>query len=390
MKRVEDVAVEHLIVDSGAFIKHAQLQDLGAHIYTSSRVISELKCSKSKQHLESLPYEIILKEPMPESVKIVSEYAKKTGDYPSLSVVDLIVLALVYEMFMENGGTISTATTSGSKTQSDERKENEADNENLIKDETAIAGFYIPKKPENTENEEETTEADKSSADFRTGKEDMAETTESDNETEESDNEDESGWLDLSNIDSALKSVGAVAVPAGKLKVGCITTDFAMQNVMLSMGLPLLSLDGYRIRKLKTYILRCRACYATTSVMEKRFCPRCGNDSLHRAPVTVNPDGTMEIHLNYQRLRSTRGLKFSLPAPKGGKHAIQPRLFEDQPMPQNRLARCHQDPLDDSPFVMHDITSRSAALGLRSMMNRTSRPNPNVGIRGKKRGGKRR
>lgn len=60
--------------------------------------------------------------------------------------------------------------------------------------------------------------------------------------------------------------------------------------------------------------------------------------------------------------------------PKGGKHANNPILCADQPMPEqrpSRLARIKNNPLDDdyiagySPFVMRDINSKSAMLGIR-------------------------
>ena len=43
--------------------------------------------------------------------------------------------------------------------------------------------------------------------------------------------------------------------------VGCMTTDFAMQNVLLQMGLNLVNVEGKRIEKLKTWVLRCHACF---------------------------------------------------------------------------------------------------------------------------------
>lgn len=67
--------------------------------------------------------------------------------------------------------------------------------------------------------------------------------------------------------------------------------------------------------------------------------------------------------------------QFSLPTPKGGKHANNPILCEDQPIPDqrpSRLARIKNNPLDDdyiagySPFVMRDINSKSAMLGIKS------------------------
>lgn len=43
--------------------------------------------------------------------------------------------------------------------------------------------------------------------------------------------------------------------------VGCMTADFAMQNVLLQMGLNLVGLEGRRIEKVKTWVLRCHACF---------------------------------------------------------------------------------------------------------------------------------
>lgn len=43
--------------------------------------------------------------------------------------------------------------------------------------------------------------------------------------------------------------------------VGCMTADFAMQNVLLQMGLSLISTDGKRIQKVKSWVLRCHACF---------------------------------------------------------------------------------------------------------------------------------
>ena len=42
---------------------------------------------------------------------------------------------------------------------------------------------------------------------------------------------------------------------------GCMTADFAMQNVLLQMGLNLVGLEGKRIEKVKNWVLRCHACF---------------------------------------------------------------------------------------------------------------------------------
>ena len=49
------------------------------------------------------------------------------------------------------------------------------------------------------------------------------------------------------------------------INVGCMTADFAMQNVLLQMGLNLVDVEGKRIKKLKTWVLRCHACFKYVS-----------------------------------------------------------------------------------------------------------------------------
>lgn len=56
---------------------------------------------------------------------------------------------------------------------------------------------------------------------------------------------------------------------------------------------------------------------------------RCGNPTLKRVTVTLNEDGSQQIHINSKRQLTSRGKKFSLPAPKGGKHFVRPVLTAD-------------------------------------------------------------
>lgn len=42
---------------------------------------------------------------------------------------------------------------------------------------------------------------------------------------------------------------------------GCMTADFAMQNVLLQMGLNLVGMEGQRIERIKSWVLRCHACF---------------------------------------------------------------------------------------------------------------------------------
>ena len=80
-------------------------------------------------------------------------------------------------------------------------------------------------------------------------------------------------------------------------------------------------------------------------------------------------------------------LQYSLPKPQGGKHARNPILVEDQPMPHQEMAKKSKikydvfDPdyvANASPFAPIDTTSRSAVLGIRKHgQNFRCKRNPN-------------
>ncbi|TKR63218.1 hypothetical protein L596_027074 [Steinernema carpocapsae] len=393
MQSPEEVPVHHLVVDSCGFFKHCPLHEVGSALYTVPELVSEILDKKTRERIKALPYEIHLKSPSTESIAAVTEAAKKTGDYASLSHVDLLILALSHELHVEHVGKDTINYTI-------EQKVEQVGTEQLRNEK--MVGFVMPKQKTKAAGDEKTAVDDDNNVteDSKPEKAEEAEDEESEEEEDswdEDSDDDEEGWLNEDNIDEALKQLGAITIDEKNVKVACMSTDFAVQNVLLHMKLGLVSMDGMRIKRLKTYILRCRACYGTTSVMTKRFCPKCGNDALHRVAVTTNDDGTIQVHINWNRLRSHRGLKFSLPAPdrkgKGGKRIVGPQLFEDQKMPRNRMAKVVQNPLDDNPFTLNDVTSRAAKLGFntRAAQGQRSNRNPNAyGPSCKKRGGKKR
>jgi RNA-binding protein NOB1 len=91
--------------------------------------------------------------------------------------------------------------------------------------------------------------------------------------------------------------------------VACLTMDFAMQNVLMQMGLNVVSLEGKIIKQMRTFIFRCYACFKTTSIMTKIFCPHCGNKTLKKVEVTLDENGQQQIHINYRRPLSSKGKK---------------------------------------------------------------------------------
>ena len=83
--------------------------------------------------------------------------------------------------------------------------------------------------------------------------------------TDEDDGEGE--WITPDNVHiHKSKALGLLPSEANnandeEIWAGCMTVDFAMQNVLLQMGLNLVGLEGKRIEKIKTWVLRCHACY---------------------------------------------------------------------------------------------------------------------------------
>lgn len=79
-----------------------------------------------------------------------------------------------------------------------------------------------------------------------------------DSENEYDSEEDDEGWVNEENFQEVVGNSEHGEVKNEKMTVACLSTDFAIQNVLLHMKLNLVSVDGMRIQKLQTYILRCR------------------------------------------------------------------------------------------------------------------------------------
>ena len=60
------------------------------------------------------------------------------------------------------------------------------------------------------------------------------------------------GYAESANLKESTKFISTVAT---------ITSDFAIQNVLMQMGLQLLDIDGMVIKKIKNWVLRCHACF---------------------------------------------------------------------------------------------------------------------------------
>ncbi|XP_045438691.1 RNA-binding protein NOB1 isoform X2 [Pipistrellus kuhlii] len=336
----------------------------------------------------------------------VTEFSKKTGDYPSLSATDIQVLALTYQLEAEFVG------VSHLKREPEKVKVSSS----IQHPETPllISGFHLPSKPkppreavgrEHAAGEPEDLEfssfmfwrnplpnIDRDLQELLIdGGKDVPSEEEEDGfeERKDEDSDDDGGWITPSNIKQIQRDFEQCSVPKD-VRVGCVTTDFAMQNVLLQMGLHVLAVSGMLIREARSYVLRCHGCFRTTSDMSRVFCSHCGNKTLKKLSVTVSDDGTLRMHFSRNpKVLNPRGLRYSLPTPKGGKYAVNPHLTEDQRFPQLRLSRKARQKTDVftpdyvagvSPFVENDISSRSATLQVRdnSLGAGRRRLNPNA------------
>ncbi|PVD20555.1 hypothetical protein C0Q70_18711 [Pomacea canaliculata] len=412
----------HVIVDAGGFIKNAPIWEIGENVYTVPEVVHESCDKATRQRLKVIPFHLNFKQPSSEAIAIVSDFAKKTGDYQSLSATDIKVIALTYMLEKEHVGTDhikkepmrrvnisdlnhyflptppkSSENTTGEECTNCKGKdslsiENASEAKNLLGDTDGleIQSVLEEENPDSGKREgqispnrleqEPYSEVEKDSCSIPQNSsqitEQMAVDADENLETEDleddsDDDEGDGGWITPSNIKDVKRQMGDnVTREMTRVQVACLTTDFAIQNVLIQMGLNVISVDGMLIKSARNYVLRCFACRNMTKV----FCPMCGNKTLKRVAMQRNEDGSVQIFIS-KRPISTRGMKFSLPAPKGGKHANNPLLFEDQPMPQQRASKQSKANMNvfdldyvagSSPFAVNDVTSRASHFGIHS------------------------
>lgn len=414
--------IKHLVVDTNAFIKAANLQDIAESIYTIQEVVDEITNDRQRRKLVVLPYDLKVKDVFTENIKFVTDFSKKTGDYTSLSATDIKVIALTYQLEKEIIGSehLKTEPTmqktvkvygvrdSNTNTTNDTVQkenptnpttnctvENSANNRNNTDTDKTASNTEesndnsINEKPDVEDNEndkdnvldEEIAEQIRN-MDLRDDKEAdecivKVSDEESDSEESETESDDSDGgeWITPSNYKEKQKEIEQGVFEDKNVEVACITSDFAMQNVLKQIGLNVTSSDGRVIKQIRTFIFRCTTCFKTTSVMTKLFCPKCGHATLKKVAVSVDDEGNQHIHINGRKPLTARGKRFSLPTPKGGQHFQYPIQTEDQHIHKRfatKIGRNKTNALDPdytagfSPFVMRDVNSKSAVLGVRA------------------------
>ncbi|OAP61651.1 hypothetical protein AYL99_03854 [Fonsecaea erecta] len=322
----------------------------GHVLVTTHSVLAEIKAEEARNRVETLykPF-LTVRSPNPESLKIVKDFARKTGDGAVLSHTDFEILALAYEIECErNGGNWRLRTTPGQKrlngappaqneVKAEDSQDQTPDTENVVDGVQGQAETGLDSIEEKVDNlmleetggqrDDEAIEADEVSD------ETIGEATQPSEHQPESispqpveaeGSDSDEGWITPSNIkrrqaqDESASSGSSKSSPK-HLQVATMTGDFAMQNVLLQMNLNLISTKTcQRISQIKQFILRCHACFSTTKDMSKQFCPRCGKPTLTRVTCTTNDKGEVKLHLKKNMQWNNKGNVFSVPKPTGG------------------------------------------------------------------------
>lgn len=356
--------VQSLVLDATPLITQSAsaLQQFAVRFYTTPGVRAELKDEHSRNQLILWADRLEVRQPKQASIDRVSSFAKLTGDFSVLSMNDIHIIALAYELECERAGEDRLRRFPGQKLEGEEEQEPRRYTPRPQVEETEEApledddGFQVvtkkktrkPKnkwrpreeKKEEEVKEEELKEEGKKEEEVKTDAstetetaqpevEDSANTeapTNTEELTEEYDDEDDDGdWITPDNLqEEILKDNNEVVQEASEQKslaVALSTGDFACQNTSLQLGLKLMNpQSGKQIKRVRNYMYRCHACFTMTpmpkSGQPKHFCPKCGGATLLRCAVSVdNVTGKITPHLKKNFQWINRGLVYSVSSP---------------------------------------------------------------------------
>ncbi|KAL2269660.1 hypothetical protein VTJ83DRAFT_1844 [Remersonia thermophila] len=359
--------VHSLVIDANAIIRNdptvSSLLAQAEELYTIPAVVSEIRDEATRSRFQTTlsPF-LKLRTPRPESVKFVTDFARKTGDLQVLSKPDLHLLALTYDLEIErNGGDWrlrrdpNQKRVNGQPAEKEEGKGEEAEpgsSEAKPPQDEADAEDSPSPGPENKKDAApEPTTASPTGADQAEGslaaqvqdlslqdsdgqdgqeaaegekkKEEEDDDDDDDDEDEATEEEDDGGgeWITPSNIKKYRARENALVddQPAQKvLQAALLTADMAMRNVALRMNLNLLDSGFARITYLRTWVLRCHGCFKVCKDTSKQFCPSCGQATLTRVSCSTDASGNFTLHLkkNFQYIK--RGNVYSIPKPTHG------------------------------------------------------------------------
>lgn len=162
--------------------------------------------------------------------------------------------------------------------------------------------------------------------------------------------DDAEGWVGPDNFAEGLEGgmLGARAKQSSQFptQAACVTTDYTMQNVLLGMGIALVSVSGRAITSVKQFVLKCDACFTVIRDLSRMFCPACGNATLSRLGVTVDKQGREHFHYAKNRRVNSRGGRHAISTKDVGGKSGGLLLREDQLLTGAWAARVRSKPTE--------------------------------------------
>lgn len=356
---VGDSFVDCVVLDTAAFVMSAPIERWARTACTVPEVLAEIRDKAARERLNSLPFALKIQEPSIESLKFASNFAKKTGDFISLSAPDLRVIALAYQLEVERNGTanikaapiqptlvpLSTPAASSAKLGSAKPATKSPD---VVLPANADS-TYVPNNLHHaafSQSAAEALPASSNNAATESKANAVQDNTVASSEQQEDKDvgrqnpawgrwnaNDDEGWITPANVQKVSQAHTqrqGVEEVTNTISVGCVTADFAIQNVLLQMGIRVMSIDGKVIKRIRTYVLKCSACLRVTHDNQREFCPACGNHTLYKIQVKVDNTGNVKYMEPKHRRFNLRGTIYTPPAPKGGRET-NIILREDQP-----------------------------------------------------------
>lgn len=361
-----------VVLDANAFIKGLDnILSVADCLVTVPQVVREVKDQRSKDVIQRLPFPLQQLDPTPASIREVIEMSKKTGDFGVLSRTDVRIAALALDVAKQTGTKRAdirprpaTLNSTNAKANGisvidgenpegedeDEDEEGEEDEEEEFEEtdeefeEEAEDGEQSTQQaaaPGTEKKDSTTSEAKKVTFEpSAKGAVDEAPAleparsaaTDASGATGVSNDDEDGEWITPSNIRQvqAKNEPGSAPFEGG---MACVSSDFPIQNTLLHLGVNVVGPTGLQITQLRTWLLRCHACFALVHDTTRQFCPECGSgNTLKRVSYEVLADGTKKLYINFKRQISKRGTIYALPKPRGGRRGTNKTLAlrEDQ------------------------------------------------------------
>ena len=316
----------YMILDTSFFIKLTSLNLDKNNYYTTQYIVNEIRDPKARDFYQLNKNFIEIKNPTKDSIKKVSKFAKESNDLTYLSIADLSVMALAYETIKNiglieklNKKPLNYTVIDQEKFQEQINKKKEKEkNEKKINEDNKIINI----NEDDDEDDWITPENLYTKLDEMNGVHEIKNKKKKEDDKINVINNDNNIEMNIDNNDEDKKNKDEINVYVN-------TADFTLQNVCMKMGIPILGVDGLRIRNIKNYILKCTVCYKFIFEIDKKFCPYCGYPYLMKIGYNIYANGEMKINDRKPEPRK-RGQIFDLPAPTTKKNGTVYILTEDQ------------------------------------------------------------